>query len=164
MAGRRVRRSAWVLALAVLLPACAVNGLGFSNDHRVKIIAPKDRAKVDLPVTISWRAPSIDRSATAGPFFVLFLDRAPIRPGQSLRAVADDTCNRTPGCPDISYLRDRYVYLTKATSLTLDSVPKRSGQRTGAKDSHEATIVLVDKDGRRIGEGAFKVDFTVKPQ
>ena len=160
----RARPLAFVLAAAIALPACAVHGLGFDNDHRVKIITPKTRAKVDLPVTISWRAPDIRRSATAGPFFVVFLDRAPIRPGQSLRAVADDTCNRTPGCPDLGYLRDRYVFVTRTTSLTLDAVPKKSGQRTGAKDSHEATIVLVDADGRRIGESAFTVGVTVKPQ
>ena len=159
---RRIRLAALVLAGATLLPACAVSGLGFANDHRVKIITPKDRAKVDLPVTITWRAPKIQRSATKGPFFVVFLDRAPIRPGQSLRAVADDTCNRTPGCPDLSYLRDRYVFVMKTTSLTLDVVPKKSGQRTGAKESHEATIVLVDADGRRMGEAAYKVEFSVK--
>ncbi|HVV35402.1 MAG TPA: hypothetical protein VHC63_02280 [Acidimicrobiales bacterium] len=157
-----MRRLAFVLVVLTLLPACAVSGLGFSNDHRVDIVAPDNRAKVDLPVTIKWRAPGITHAADGTPFFVVFLDRAPIRPGQTLRAVADDSCNRTPGCPDLAYLRDRYVFVTKKTSLTLAVVPKPTGQRTGAKESHEATIVLVNADGRRIGEAAYTVDFTVK--
>ena len=157
-----MRRLACALALFMLLPACAVSGLGFSNDHRVKIVTPVNRSKVSLPVTISWRAPGIKHAANGTPFFAVFLDRAPIRPHQTLRAVADDACNKTPGCLDLAYLRDRYVFVTKKTSVTLDVVPKPSGQRTGAKESHEATIVLVDADGRRMGEAAYTVVFTVK--
>lgn len=159
-----MRRVAAAVALLLLLPACAVSGLGFSNDHRIKIVTPKNRAKVSLPVTVRWTAPGITRNADGGPYYVVFLDRAPIRPGQTLRAVADSTCNRTPGCPDLAYLRDRYVYVTKKTSITFESVPKPSGQRTGAKESHEATIILVNADGRRLGESAYTVDFTVKPR
>ena len=48
------------------------------------------------------------------------------------------------------------------TSLTFDVVPRPSGQRTGAKESHEATIILVDADGRRMGESAYTVTFSVK--
>lgn len=160
MTGSRTKLAAFLLVAMTLLPACAINGLGFSNDHRVKIVSPKNRAEVQLPVTIDWTAPGLELTEE-GPFFVVFVDRAPIRPGQTLRAVADDTCNRTPGCPDLDYLRDRYVFLTKSTSLTLDVVPSRGGQRTGAKESHEATIVLVDAEGRRMGESAYTVEFFV---
>lgn len=149
-----------VLAL-VSLAACGTSGLAFAGDERVKVVTPSDRAKVRLPVHIQWRTPGLTRTAD-GPYFAVFVDRAPVKPGESLRAVADDTCNRTPGCPDASYLKDRYVFVTKDTSVTLDAVPKKSGQRVGAADSHDAVIVLVDGKGRRIGEAAYPVQFTVR--
>jgi hypothetical protein len=143
------------------LAACGTGGLAFSGDERVKITAPSDRAKVQLPVEIKWKTPGLKRTDD-GPYFAVFVDRAPVQPGQSLRAVADDTCNRTPGCPDASYLKDRYVFVTKDTSVTLDAVPKKSGQRVGAEDSHDAVVVLVDSKGRRIGEAAYTVQFALR--
>lgn len=157
-----MRRAVGVLVAAAALSGCTVNGLAFREDHRVDIVTPEDRAEVVLPVTITWTADDIEAGAGGGPFFAVFVDRSPIKPGQNLRSIADDSCNRTPGCPDLEYFRDRYVFVTDATSVTLDAVPRRSGQRTSAKDRHEATIVLVDAEGRRIGEAAFTVEFTVE--
>jgi hypothetical protein len=150
------------LALLVAASGCAVDGLAFRVDDRVEITAPADRAQVSLPVTIEWTGERLDAS-DGGPFFAVFVDRAPIKPGQSLRALADDSCNRTPGCPDLGYLEDRFVFLTDGNAVTLDAVPERGGsQRTSADDRHEATIVLVDGEGRRIGEAAYTVEFTVE--
>ena len=115
---------------------------------------------------VAWDAPGIELGAVGGPArFAVFVDRAPIRPGQSLRAVGDDDCRRTPGCPDDEYLRERYVFLTCATSLTLDTLPAKSGTtRTGADDTHDLTIVLVDADGRRLGEAAWTVEFRAEEE
>jgi hypothetical protein len=162
MTSTRARLAALAVLVMTAVPACAVHGLAFDNDHRVRFVSPRDRATVSVPVTLRWRASGLDRTAERGPFFAVFVDRAPIKPGQTLRAVADDACNRTRGCPDLKYLRDRYVFVTTGTSLVLDSVPQRSGQRTGAKQLHEATIVLVDAAGGRIGEYAYTVQFTIE--
>jgi hypothetical protein len=150
-----------VLAI-VALSGCAVDGLAFRVDERVDITSPDDRADVTLPLTISWTADGVEPADDGGPYFAVFVDQPPIRPGQSLRSVADDSCNRTPGCPDLDYFRDRSIYVTETTSVELDVIPQRSGQRTGGDDSHEATIVLVDADGRRIGEAAYTVQFNVE--
>ena len=158
-----MRRLALLVALAVAVSACAVQGLEFFTDHRVKILVPHNRATVNVPVTLRWEAPGLQRDPTKGPFFAVFVDQAPIHPGQSLRSVADDACKRTPGCPDQQYLTDRYIFVTDQTSLQLDAVPNlRSSSKTGAKDQHEATIILLDDSGYRIGEAAYTVDFTVK--
>lgn len=158
MTTRRAAVPAVVLCL--VLGACGTNGLAFSKDAHLDVVSPAPRAKVHLPVRISWRTSG--PVGSGGPYFAVFLDRAPVRPGQSLRSVADETCNRTPGCPDAAYLRDRNVFVTKDTSITVDAVPKHSGQRTGASDEHEAVVVPVDAQGRRIGESAHAVQFTVK--
>jgi hypothetical protein len=157
----RVVRVVLALSALVGVAACGTGGLEFAGDERLKIVTPSDRGKVNLPVNIRWRTPGLNRTDD-GPYFAVFVDRAPVQPGQSLRAVADDACNRTPGCPDASYLKDRNVYVTKDTSVTLDAVPKKSGQRVGAADSHDAVVVLVDSKGRRIGESAYPVEFTVR--
>jgi len=157
-----MKRLALALALATAASGCAVNGLAFRNDDRVDIVAPKDRAEVTLPVTIRWTADDLD-DAGGGPFFAVFVDREPIKPGQSLRAIADDSCNRTAGCPDLAYFEDRYVFVTDENAVTLDALPRKgSSSRESAQDRHEATVILVDAEGRRIGEAAYTVEFTLE--
>jgi hypothetical protein len=150
------------VALACASSGCAVHGLAFDNDHRLQFVTPASRATVDLPVTIQWRAPDVRRDGEDGRRFAVFIDREPVRPGQSLRAVGDEVCKRTPGCPDASYLRDHFVYVTSQTSLTLTALPAAGGSRTGGRHTHQATIVLVDRQGRRTGEAAFRREFVVE--
>jgi hypothetical protein len=153
--------AAALVAASLALGGCQVEGrLAFTKDERVEIVQPANEAEVRLPVRLRWTA-KLERGAGGGPFFAVFVDRAPVAPGQSLRVLADDSCNRTAGCPDADYFRDRFVYITDERSLLLDTVPQRTGQRTGAEHRHEAIIVLVDAEGRRIGEAAYRVAFEV---
>ena len=169
---RRAVLLAALAALAVLTSGCGlthVADLNFRVDDRLHFTAPESRSTVHTPLTVSWRMDDFRPAAlqseppteSAG-VFAVFVDRAPIKPGQTLAAVADDSCRHTRGCPDLTYLRDQYVFVTRETQLTLNDVPKARGQRTGARHAHEATIVLVDARGGRIGENAYTVDFTIK--
>jgi hypothetical protein len=145
-----------VVAVALFATACSASGLAFRASDAVEIVSPRNRTEVRLPVRLSWRAPN------AGAFYAAFVDRAPIRPGQSLDVLADDDCRRVPRCPDLQYLRDRYVFVTDGDSLVVDAVPQKTGtQRASARHRHEATIVPLDADGRRVGESAYTVEFTV---
>jgi hypothetical protein len=171
MRGRRRTPATFVslLAFLALLAAtsCAVHGLDFRTDDRVSIVSPSAEATVTLPVTLRWTAkslPSLGQQVGGHPTqFAIFIDRQPIRPGQTFRAVADDQCRATPGCPDPSWLAQRYIFTTTATSLRLDSVPAdNKGDRFGRGHGHEATIVLVDGSGHRIGEAAYAVDFFLR--
>ncbi|MHB2022122.1 MAG: hypothetical protein ACYCO3_02135 [Mycobacteriales bacterium] len=171
MPGSRGAASRWLLALlAVLLSAgCAVQNLAFVTDTRLSIISPKDRVLVHLPVTIRWR---MREFTVAGPgsapvsknvgYFAIFVDRAPVRPGQSLRAVAasDQACMHTPGCPNASYLAERGVYTTTKDYLTLTQVAEVNTYQQ--VQLHTVTIVLLNTAGRRIGESAWYVDFRLK--
>jgi hypothetical protein len=142
--------------------ACGSGGLQFRKDDRVDITAPRARERVVAPLAVRWTTKGLDLAEPGGPTrFAVFVDRAPIHPGQSMSAVGDDVCRRTPGCPDEGYLRDRFIYLTRGTSLTLETLPAKSGSnRTGAKDAHDVTIVLLDADGRRHGESSWSVEFS----
>lgn len=159
--GRRVgTRAPLVVAIAVALAlaatSCSASGLAFRASDAVEIVSPRNRADVRLPVRLSWR------DSTGGTFYAAFVDRAPIRPGQSLDVLADEDCRRVPRCPDLQYLRDRYVFVTDGRSVVLDAVPQKTGtQRASARHRHEATIVPLDARGRRVGESAYTVEFTV---
>lgn len=152
------RSAAAVLALVVALTSCSARGLAFRTDHAVDIVSPLSRQEVQLPVRLTWHS-----RLAKGAFYAAFIDRAPIRPGQSLAVLADDSCQRTPRCPDLQYLRDRDVFVTDGDSLLLDSLPQKpSSARASARDRHTATIVRLDSRGRRVGEAAYIVEFTVK--
>lgn len=144
------------LALAVLAPACAVNGLSFLEDNRVKIRSPKTNETVTLPFTLSWEAEDVDA------VFVVFFDRSPMRPNQTLRSLVPerDPCRVEPDCPDTQWLADRNIYVVDGTRLEVEHLPDRRDNNR-AKDRHDVTIALLDND-RRSGESAFTREFIVE--
>lgn len=158
-----------MLALAVAATGCGTAALAFSQDNRLHFTGPRSRAVVDVPLTVGW---VIDRFNVApggsGPpspgrgYFALFLDRAPVRPGQTLSALDDSTCKKTPGCFNSEYLAGKGVYTTTATSFTITSVPALNSYQK--IQLHELTVVLLDTAGRRIGESAWYLDFRMRRQ
>jgi hypothetical protein len=144
-----------LLVLLVLLPACGTN-VAFKQDHRVKIVFPRNRQKVTLPMTVRWTVKDFD-----GTFGVL-VDRAPQPPGEPLTWFArnDKSCQRLPTCPDDAYLAKRDVYGLSTTEFPIQIVRPPPTNSKG-KDIHEVNIVLLDRQGRRIGDTAFNVEFEV---
>jgi hypothetical protein len=153
-----------VLGLALLASSCA-SGLAFVQDRRLDITAPRAHARVSLPVTLSWtiddfRVTGADGAADPrSGYFAVFMDRSPVPPGKPLSWIAreDRVCGRTPGCPDATYLSDHRVYSTSETTITFEHLPDLGA--AGGHETHEATIVLLDGTGRRIGESAWYVTF-----
>ncbi len=163
------RRQAMVLVVTALyaVTACGfgTSGLAFSNDNRLHILAPKEREKLRLPLTVDWR---IDDFDIAGPgvgsgdgYFAVFVDRSPVPPGKTLQHVArkDRTCRPADGCPDEEYLEARRIFTTTETELTLDTLPQNSPE--GRREFHVVTVVLLDPAGRRISESAWQVRFEI---
>jgi hypothetical protein len=166
MTGRRGRtaglRAALVLLAVAPLGGCVTEGLAFQADDRVEFVTPKERERVSLPVTLRWET-SLPAPSAGGPYYAVFVDREPVRPGHTLSNVVEDSCRRDPACPDLEYLAGRGVHLAGTPELTLETIPDRStATRTGARESHEVTVVLVDGDGRRIDEAAWSRRFTVE--
>jgi hypothetical protein len=140
----------------MLASGCALNGLAFAQDERVHIQSPASEATVDLPFDVRWTAEHFD-----GKFLVLF-DRSPMRPGQTLLSLVphNDPCRSRPRCPDAQWLADHSLFLTADTHVHVDDLAEeRTNKR--AKDRHQLTIVLLDRQGRRVGESAFIREFTV---
>ena len=164
-APRPLRLTAAVLTIALLLsPGCAVRGLEFVEDTRVDIVAPKDRAEVRLPVTLRWTVEDFEVGPGQGSFGVL-VDRAPPRPGKTLAWLfrGDVGCKGAGAalCASPRVLADRAIFATTETSLTLEQVPRLAGNEA-QRQLHEATVVLLDRHGRRIGESAWSVQFELE--
>ena len=161
----RPRIRSGLLIAALSLSACVPEGLAFVRDDRVEIVAPVARRTVATPVTIRWEVhdfritgPTGEASDDAG-YFGVFVDRAPIPPGEGLEWLARDDrrCLASEDCPDRTYFADRHAYTTTETEMRFRNLPELDAYQ--GHESHEVTIVLLDGRGRRIGEGAWYVDF-----
>lgn len=169
--GRRSVSGLALLALCAALAGCVPQGLAFRVDERLTFSSPEDRSTVRLPVTLDWEIrdfevvpPGTGDARDGAGYFAVFVDASPMPPGKPLRWIArkDTSCRAADGCPDEEYLRARGVYTTTETELVLDQLPLTTGSDDrDRRERHRATIVLLDADGRRIGESAFEIAFDI---
>lgn len=150
------------MAAALLVTAasgCGWSNLAFRQDDRLRFVTPDDRAEVTLPLTVRWEVEDFEVGPDAGSFAV-FVDRAPQPPGKPLEWLArdDDSCRPSDGCPDADWYALRDVYPTTDQHLTIDQLPARSDDR---RELHEVTVVLLDEEGRRVGETGWTTEFQV---
>lgn len=164
--GRTVARLATGLVVTALVSSCGfgVTGLAFQQDDRLTIVTPREREVVTLPLRVAWSHEGLElseptRAGGRPAFFGIFVDRAPVPPGETVRYVArnDERCRESDGCPDEDYLASRGVFTTRDSTYTLDTLLQTA--REGRREFHTVTIVLLDGHGRRIGESAWDVRF-----
>ena len=144
-----------------------MSNLQFVADERLHFVAPRSRALVQLPVTLRWAMSdftvvppgTVPVSSRQG-YFGVFVDRSPVKPGQTVAVVADASCRRTPGCLNAGYLADRGVYTASTDEVTLSQIASLNSYQK--VQTHEATVVILDSAGRRIGESAWYLDFRLK--
>jgi hypothetical protein len=161
-----------LLSAALVLPLLAGCGLthladlNFRVDDRLHFTGPEDRSLVQAPFTVRWTmrdfrvaAPGSEPPSDDAGYFGVFVDQAPVKPGQTLDAVAsgDTYCEQDPKCPDRAYLRDRQVYETTEPTLRLGRVDTLTNDKSDVQ-LHAITVVLLDTAGHRIGESAWELD------
>lgn len=139
--------AAWLTSLA--------NG-SLVTDQSLAITAPAPLTTVSPPFVVSWTASRHRHSR-----FGVFVDQSPIAPGQSLQGLATTQCQHEPGCrPDASYLAGLGVYVTTSDHVTVPVLePLAGADEQDAHPVHMVTIVLMNSEGRRIGEAAWQVEF-----
>lgn len=152
-----------------MLTGCVSQGLAFQVDDRLTITDPKARADVKLPVTVRWnikdftvrKGDGAGGGRSAG-YFGVIVDGTPQPPGKPLSWFArkDRSCRSGDGCPDAEYLAARGLYSTTDMSLTFEQLPRPSD--SNKKERHNVTVILLDPAGKRIGESAFNVEFTLR--
>ncbi|HET7310853.1 MAG TPA: hypothetical protein VFJ17_05965 [Mycobacteriales bacterium] len=165
----RWRRLALLVAVAAATSSCGLthlSDLNFRVDDRLHFVSPKARSVVHAPLTVAWTIHDFTLAApgSAAPtkdagYFAVFVDRAPIRPGETLKAIGkgDLTCENDPKCPDTTYLNDHRVYVTTTTQVRLPLISDIVGDRERLQ-MHSITVVLLDTAGHRIGESAWELD------
>lgn len=162
----------WVAAALLALAGvtgCSTSNLEFTQDNRLHFTSPKSRQLVNSPVTLTWRMSDFDvvQAGSSPPtshagYFAIFLDRAPVKPGQKLDSLADKSCLQTPGCYNAEYLANRNVYTTSSYSFRISEIPQLNSY--SKVELHEVTIVLLNSAGQRIGESAWYLDFRLRSQ
>ncbi|MEX2393619.1 MAG: hypothetical protein WD826_03960 [Actinomycetota bacterium] len=122
-----------------------------------------------LPVELRWdvsdfRVSGRDGSADgdAG-YFGVYVDRAPQPPSRTQEWLLrdDPECKRLESCPDEAYLAARGIFSTTEQGFLIERVAPLPSQAARRREFHEATIVLLNGRGERIGESAFTLQFEV---
>lgn len=146
--------------LGVVLSGCTLSGLDFRRDDRLQIENLDDRSTIELPYHLEFSFDgSLGEGGVAG--FGVLVDWSPPPPGKSLASLLEDdpACSGPSGCPD-GYLARNRITITTDTTFELDNVPVGS-ERQERRGYHELTIVLVDAQGRRVGEASAYTRFRV---
>ena len=126
------------------------------SDQSLALTAPAPLTTVSPPFVVSWTTSGHRHSR-----FGVFVDQSPIAPGQTLRVLATTQCQREPGCrPDASYLAGLGVYVTSSDHVRVPVLQPLAGtDEQDAHPVHTVTVVLMNAQGRRIGEAAWQVEF-----
>lgn len=163
-----------VLAAAVLLGATVASSAGcefadyqFRVDDRMTIVEPPAQSTVDPPFRITWEMEDFDAAGLDGSTsedsgaYAVFVDRPPMKAGQSLRSLFDDdpACASDARCPDAAQLARENIYVTTKQGVRVKFLPLVGA---GGPDLHTITIVLLDGSGRRIGESSWYRTFTTE--
>ena len=167
--GRRTVSALTVAVLCASLTGCVPQGLAFKIDDRLSFTSPADRSTVQLPVRLDWEIRDFDITEPGGEvrkgagYFAVFVDASPMPPNKPLSWIArkDNSCRESDGCPDEEYLNARGIYTTTDTELVLPQLP-RTTDREDRKERHRAIVVLLDAEGKRIGESAFEIAFDLE--
>jgi hypothetical protein len=144
-----------VALLAVVLVACSGSPGRLQADSRVRILEPKPGSTVNGPVVIRWSS-TFEPGEGSGRWFMVYVDAAPIPPGQSALVAAIQPCDTVPICLGTGAISGPNVFLTDAHSIDVGSLP------AGAGPEHRFTIVLVDEQGAREGDVAWTASFRVE--
>ena len=171
MNGLRTAVALGVSAVLLSMSGCALSGLAFEQDQRLRFESPSYRQKVTLPYTIRWSMSDFQVTGETGEggessgYFEVLFDTGPQPPGQGLDYFARDdaSCKSSGSCPNEHYLAQRGVYTTTDQFFTVKHLPPAPGVdlNRGQPDIHDVTIVLLNGAGKRIGESSWSTSFEI---
>jgi len=161
-AGRVTPRGILTVCLVtlLLLSGCTLSGLSFRKDGRLTIENLADRSEITIPYLLEFSFAGT-LSPTGASAFGVLIDWTPPPPGKTLASLLDNdpACSDPLGCPE-GYLERNRITVTTETSIMIDNVPVGT-DRQESRGYHEITIVLVDAEGRRVGETSAFARFRV---
>jgi len=171
----RQRIFALVASLAVLLPTAQIvrvnwktitrsdAPLSFRPDKRLAMLEPKPEEKVNLPVKVTWK--SQDFPVGNGNHFGVFVDTVIPSPGDFLRVRLCTRLGELPPAPGdfrgICVDQRKSISFTTKHEATFDCFEPHFNRGKRRMNDHTVTVILLDKDLRRVGEAAAQVMFRV---
>lgn len=129
------------VALSLLMTGC-LEDRSFHENDMVRFVEPLEGDFASAPLLVRWEGRP-EKTAQ----WALFLDRAPIKPGTSIK--------------DLEVQERQNLWITEEQELTIDFVPQRSTSVDARRDRHLLVVIPLDADGQRIGEQAATVELTV---
>ena len=166
------RRPVAVTIGSMIAMTIAVAGCGFTRvdapvsfkaDHRLSFQDPDQEDDVHIPVRLNWKAD--DFSLSGGNHFAVFVDKAPVGPKRTVRI---RLCTEGEKLPpqlgsDRTICKDEVqrIYFADTSSLQLRCFQPRFDAPKRERNTHTATVILVDRNDRRVGQAASSVRFHV---
>jgi hypothetical protein len=176
--GQRQRVLAIAASLLVLLPTAQIvrinwktitrsdAPLSFRPDKRLAMVEPKPEEKVNLPVKVTWK--SQDFVPGDGNRFGVFVDTAIPSPGDYLRVRLCTRLGELPPAPGdfrgICKDQREAISFTTTHSASFDCFEPHFERGKRRMNDHTVTVILLDKNLRRVGEAAANVMFRVDPK
>lgn len=162
-----MRRIPLLLVLAAVVTGCGITRVDapitFAADRRLEITSPGPEESVDLPVRVTWDVEDFDLSG--GNQFGLFVDRVPIGPRRDVRLRVCTEGEKLP--PQAGSFRKlckddrKSVFLTGETSFRFTCFDPQFDKPKRTRDVHTVSVVLLDRNGRRVGEAVDTIKFRV---
>ena len=175
MIGSRRNLIALALAVTVLFPMFQVVRINWGTltrtdapftlrpDRRLSMVSPDPEEEVSLPAKVTWK--SKDFPLTNGNRFGVFLDTAIPAPGDILRVRLCTRLGELPPAPGDfrGICRDQreQISFTRRHSATFKCFEPHFNRGRRRMNDHTVTVILLDKDLKRIGEAAAEVSFRV---
>jgi hypothetical protein len=164
-----LRRAALVTALMIALAGCGFTRtdapISFKADHRLSFDTPDQEDDVHIPVHLVWKVK--DFPLRGGHHFAVFIDKAPVGPDRTVRI---RLCTEGEKLPpqlgtDRKICKDdlQRILIAQRTSLLIKCFQPRFDAPKRQRNTHTATVVLVDGQDRRIGQASTTVRFHVDP-
>lgn len=160
MSFRRAAAVACAALTAISTSGCGqfrLSGIDLARDTSITFTT-EEHADLALPFHLAWH----DDDAAPDRHYAVVVNRTPPPPGETLRwfAKGDKPCLANAACPDDVYLLRKGVVRTDVAEVDVRAVPVPLGRgdRSGLQT---ATVIVLDDDGRRVGEAAFTFEFTL---
>lgn len=153
-----MRTAAIAASFVITAASCTFSSAAMRLDETVRMESPAAGSTVRLPVRLDW---SVDGPTRTRAAWGVFVDRPPVRPGSNVASVAkgDPGCEPIPGCPDEAYLLAHGIIVTADTEVTLPTIARPARNEP---DRHVVTLVALDSQRRRIGDGSWAVSFFIE--
>jgi hypothetical protein len=164
----KVKRGACALAvIAILGTSCGFTRtdapVSFKADHRLSFESPDQEDDVHIPVRLDWKVK--DFPLKNGNWFAVFIDKPPVGPERTVRIRLCTEGEKLPpqAGTDRKICKDdlQRIYLAERTSLTLECFEPRFSAPERERNTHTATVILVDRNDRRVGQAVTTVRFHV---